>query len=381
MKRAMNLIIVLIVIFIIIISILLILIFNNNVTSDNTIKNNTIINNIYSNRIVLENNAILKNEVENNNITIDYGENYSSEPITTEPRVQEVSDQTNFYTVSNCVQRYIDDETITFTAIKMKVLTGDNTDVYSVYGKILKENEIGLGTDCYFIVKLCTKNSTFSVEQLENNYSSIEEIKLINDDNEILKKEDNTFLYYKITDEEVAKKYFRYYKNCMLYNQEEAYNLLDKAYREERFGSLDSFKKYIEEMKSYIIRSTVNMYARRTNNSYTIIDNYGNYYIFNGIGVMEYSVQLDNYTLETAIYVQKYESSSSTAKIETNIAKFINMINNRDYEHAYKLLNDTFKNENFKNIDSFISFIQDNTYEFNRISGVNHHTERRILCI
>ena len=36
------------------------------------------------------------------------------------------------------------------------------------------------------------------------------------------------------------------YKNAVLYNREEGYNLLDKDYREKRFGNYNTFSKYVE---------------------------------------------------------------------------------------------------------------------------------------
>ena len=60
-----------------------------------------------------------------------------------------------------------------------------------------------------------------------------------------------------------------------------------------------------------------------------------------------------------------YNEMSDTNKAASNMLKFINMINTKDYKHAYELLDNTFRQNNFNNIDSFEKYVKDNFYNIN----------------
>lgn len=114
--------------------------------------------------------------------------------------------------------------------------------------------------------------------------------------------ESNEFLPVYVTVEDVAKKYLNEYKNNMLSNVEEAYNSLNKEYREKRFENLNGYKNYLKNFISLSIYSMeLDKYSvTRINGNkiFNVYDKSGNQYIFKELSIMNYEVYLDEYTVE-----------------------------------------------------------------------------------
>ena len=94
-------------------------------------------------------------------------------------------------------------------------------------------------------------------------------------------------------------------------------------------------------------------------------DTYGKMYIFNVEKPMDFSLQLDIYTIESDEYKEQYESGNEEIKVQMNVNKFILMINNQDYETAYNLLDENFKNNYFKTLDDFVLYVRNKAYKYN----------------
>mgnify|MGYP000574921645 FL=1 len=80
---------------------------------------------------------------------------------------------------------------------------------------------------------------------------------------------------------------------------------------------------------------------------------------------MNFTVQMDDYTLETDEYKEKYMNSTVVDKIKLNVNKFMEMISNYDYDEAYGLLDETYKNNNFKTEKLYEKFIEQHFYDSN----------------
>lgn len=111
----------------------------------------------------------------------------------------------------------------------------------------------------------------------------------------------NEYIPVYITEEDMAKKYLNDYKNKMLNSPEDAYEVLNKEYREKRFGSLESFTEYLNEfIGSTNYDMEVDKYQIKNLGGYKyfdIYDNTGDHYIFKEISIMNYEVYLDGYTI------------------------------------------------------------------------------------
>lgn len=205
-------------------------------------------------------------------------------------------------------------------------------------------------------------------EPLENDINEINKTTII--ENGITYKTYNAVSYQFISDYQMCLNYFTKYKELLINSSEKAYDLLDKTYMQEKFGSLERFKQYIEENKQYIINSTMSSYTR-TNydnyNLYTLKDQYGNTYLFKETAVMEYTVQLDDYTLENEIFNETYEDAVNRDKGLLNVDKFFKMINMQDYTSAYAVLDENFKQNYFKTQLEFENYMKNKVFRYNKV--------------
>ena len=69
---------------------------------------------------------------------------------------------------------------------------------------------------------------------------------------------------------------------------------------------------------------------------------------------------LDTYTIDIEEFIEKYESVNEKEKVILNIQKFINSINDNNYNYAYNCLADSFKNNYFSNVEDFKNYIENN---------------------
>lgn len=203
----------------------------------------------------------------------------------------------------------------------------------------------------------------------ENNINEQSKTTII--ENGITYKTYNAVAYQFISDAQMCSNYFNQYKNMLINSYEEAYKLLDEEYKKEKFSNIDAFKEYIEKNKEYIINSSLKTYTR-TNydnyNLYTIKDQYGNTYIFKETAVMEYTVQLDDYTLENEIFNNTYKKASNRDKGLLNVDKFFKMINMQDYKSAYAVLDTNFKQNYFKTQKDFENYMKNKVFRYNKVN-------------
>lgn len=120
------------------------------------------------------------------------------------------------------------------------------------------------------------------------------------EDQEFLKNyEVNEYIPTYISDEDLTKIYLNEYVHIMYTDPQRAYELLDSEYKEKKFGSFDAFQIYVNSLTytSYKLdRFYVNNRGKYT--IYGAFDTNGNIFIFKTNGVMQYTVYLDDYTVE-----------------------------------------------------------------------------------
>ena len=117
-------------------------------------------------------------------------------------------------------------------------------------------------------------------------------------------------------------------------------------------------------------------YSKKVENNietYTCIDNLNNTFIIKINSTFEPEIQLDDYTIETDYFKTQYAQASNESKAVTDADKFMKMINSKDYETAYNLLDATYKANTFPTLSSYIqsmeaSFYENNFYEMKDIS-------------
>lgn len=215
--------------------------------------------------------------------------------------------------------------------------------------------------ECKYIITLDTYNATFMVEPIKKDIN-IEEIQLSKEIESIEVNSRNKYVYIRLNDGEISEKYFSEFKEIILNNQEEAYNLLDKEYRNIKFKDLKDFRNYVEKNREEIIKNNISKYLVNKNTEYTeyiCMDNYQNVYVFKVYAVKDYNVKLDTYTIPTEKFKTEYNKSKDQNKTMLNIDKWIQMLNNRDYRAAYEVLDETFRNNNFGSEEKFEQYMRE----------------------
>lgn len=259
-------------------------------------------------------------------------------------------------------------ETVKFEIDNMYVVdTKKEMTIFVVYGNIIytdknKAEPYGL------IIKEDTANLRFSIYPYEymtqNNYTeeNIKNTKLNITIEEYLEAKDaNNYNSGVYEDEYVCTYYFEKYKTQLNYNVEDLYNSLDKQYREKRFGTLEDYKKYVKENKEDLLSITLAGYGCdeiEGYERYICKDQYDNIYLFKQEYINQYTLILDTYTIESADYIEKYNLVTNQEKVITNISKFFEMINTKDYKVAYEKLSTEYKQTYFKTESDFENYIK-----------------------
>jgi len=260
----------------------------------------------------------------------------------------------------------------------------DSIKIYFVQGKNI-EYQNSNKSEVRLMIITDYINNTFSILPWEyvqkygyDKYEIGDSISLNFEVEEIQKNKNNVFAYKNKTKEDMIVEYFDIYKFKMLYDVESAYENLDVEYRNKRFGNLEEFKNYIKSRFSQIYISQIDSYISNNYDEYTEYvakDQYGNLYIFKETNVGEFTITLDTYTLEQEKFNVEYKKATNKDKVIMNIDKFFQMINAKDYKTSYKILNNNFKNLNFKTEDSFKDYMKSKLYNYNDVAYINYSDE------
>ncbi len=245
--------------------------------------------------------------------------------------------------------------------------TRDKT-LYSYIVKGVKDDNI-FNDEKYYIFDLDLLNNTFSITPLyQYNYTDINQIQPKEELKEIKSNNHNGFCFQRFTTDSIFKRYARVYINLLKNNLPKAYEMLDEEYKKLRFSNnYNNFVNYITQMNNNnkIDTEITEITKYNTNNEYLIKTQNDNRYIIKAEIPMDFTVQLDEYTIITDSFKQTYESASDIKKVSTNVDKIMKMINNYDYENLYNLLDETYKQTNFNNKNNFINYIQQHFYNSN----------------
>ena len=76
-------------------------------------------------------------------------------------------------------------------------------------------------------------------------------------------------------------------------------------------------------------------------------------------------------TLKNSFIEQEYSKETNQNRAKINVGKFFEMINNQDYDRAYDLLDETFKQRNFATVNDFKNYVIKEMY---KCSYVNYKT-------
>lgn len=189
---------------------------------------------------------------------------------------------------------------------------------------------------------------------------------------QIEKNENNTYKMTPISKDSTAERYFNTFLKHLKYDTQKSYELLDTQYRQQKFGSVNEYIKYVNDNAlTEIALKAYKVYTYTDYNQYVCIDNKNRYYIFNENGVMNFTTLLDTYTIDIPEFTEKYTDASDEEKVLLNIQRCFTAINDKDYKYVYNKLDNTFKTNNFKTLADFEKYINTNFFEKNKISASN----------
>lgn len=278
--------------------------------------------------------------------------------------IEKLRDATKFFSV----QQYIKDSVgESFVAKNMNILNEYRLTSFAVYGEIT-DKDSGNIEDIYLIFRVDTENNTYLIENLDEEYNSIDEINLETDLQEISNNGNNDFEYTTVNSENICRIYLENFTSLELNNPQEAYELIDTEYREKRFPTFEEYQEYIEQNKEIIQTGVLYQYSvdyKEDYTEYVLVDNFNNTYMLDETSIMNYTIKLDNYTIKVDSYEEEYNKLSDENKVQSNVYIFLQMINTKDYKHAYELLDNTFKNNNFDTVEKFENYIKQNFFSYN----------------
>lgn len=282
-------------------------------------------------------------------------------------------------TKENILDKLDDIKTSTINITNMYVSEKkDNKYVYIVKGE-LNNNTTSETKNFVIMVKVDAINRTFSIipqDYVEEKFSNIKlgDIIDIQMQEEIAKNTNNTYVFNAVSDEEYIKDLFIIYKIQTLYNYSFAYEHLNEEYKNKKFSTFTDFEEYMNSKKDEYKKMQLDKYKKTTTDSYTqyvCIDQNGKYYIFRETAPMNYTAILDTYTIDLPEFVEEYESATDENKVLLNIQKCFDAINDKDYKYVYNKLDDTFKANNFATLAEFEKYMQENTFDSNKIASSN----------
>lgn len=288
---------------------------------------------------------------------------------------------TNKITVDN-LYKYVQvlNTSSLFVPLEMSIVQDAEIKSFLVHG-IVESLQLEEISNIFILVNIDIINSRFSIYPINGEYSSIEDITNIQCDDSIEDNYINEFTQSKVNYETIAKDCLNRYKRLAIGKPEVIYNYLDKEYKDKRFGNIEEFKVYIKNNIKQISSMQCTKYYVEQQEGYTqyvIQDQYEKIYNFKVSSLLDFSIILDTYTLDLPEFIEKYKSASEQEKVGMNIEKVLEAINSKDYKYVYNKLDDTFKNNNFKTLNEFEKYIENNFYNYNDIKYLKFITKGEI---
>lgn len=245
----------------------------------------------------------------------------------------------------------------------------ENVNSYYVFGKYNDQ-------EYDFVIVLDEANDTFEIYL--DNY--LKDLSIARDDNKSIKKigastieenDNNSYIVKDVNEKIIVKDYFDEYVNLMKSNPEMAYEKLNSEYKAKRFIDYGKFKEYVDKIVELNEGFSVKQYKTTDMKSYTELVckyDFGRTMIFYIKGQNNYSVALDSYTIPSETYKFEYSNSTDEKKAQMCLNRFLECINNNDYESAYSYLNDSFKSNNFASVGQFEEYVKSNWFELDGFS-------------
>ena len=259
-------------------------------------------------------------------------------------------------------------QTIYYNTIKF-----DEQSQYYIYG-IYWKNNYKEKHNVYITIDIEEEKLLYAYEQsaiditLQQFLNEIKKIDVTKINTNIDFNENKKVNYLEYNTAAKIERYYRYYIDLVQYDTKEAYELLDENYKEKRFGNFENYLNYINENKNNIINTKLQKYTAKyfedtEQYQYACLDNNNKYFIINENSLLDYSILLDEYTIDIPQFVEKYNNSDEQNKVALNLDKFIKGINDKNYNYSYSILADSFKKNKYPSINLFEQEVKSQFFE------------------
>ncbi len=272
---------------------------------------------------------------------------------------------------SKNVFNYVDDinTNVIVDILQIRRYMNSNSYQYAVYC-IIQDNDNNLIKKAYYNVYIDMNTNAFGVEPILSHIENIDSIK--SNDVIVTKNDYNEVPANNSTENESLKEKFNMFKRLMLSDTGIAYDYLDEKYRTAKFGTQENFEKYVETKRAELKEANLTKYKINTYNEYLqyiFLDQNNNYYIFNETEPLNYKVILDTYTIDLPEFTDKYVELGEVDKVKANIQRIFDSINDNDYRYLYNKLDETFKQNNFPNVEDLEKYMKNNFFTNNSLQS------------
>ena len=263
-------------------------------------------------------------------------------------------------------------EKLIIITLKNKEIVKENTEKFCVNAIAVNEENKLKSNFCIF-VNLDIKNKTFSIEPIDSNNETFDNIKIINNDERIVPTNNNTYTDLSWGNEQLINKYINDFKKIAIAAPKISYNYVEEDYKRLKFSDEEKYIAYIQKNKDRILKADLSKYRVRYSENYNefiCVDQNNFYYIFRQEKnkPLNYNVVLDTYTIDASEFIEKYNNGNAQQKVGMNIEKIISAINCKDYEYIYDKLDETYKKNNFPTIERLEEVLKNNAFDINNVS-------------
>lgn len=352
--------------------------------------------------IVLLNTNEPSEEYINNNSTLSDGHEYVQTFIT----IQKVSSRDMFLSINDNIQKYIDylrknkiEEAKTISESQLFTNLGKNktyfwaTEMYQVdiykSSVFFVKGETSLNDEeKYLCIQVDYKNNTYRmIEITEQQFKTAQTQEWDLESQQEISIEDKTFNKYEFSvynDYNLVTSYFDRYKLYIKNNNlQKAYEYLDNEYKRQKFNNdYTKFTSYINGIN--IIGVNITAYASETKDGYTqylLKGDNDNIYIMRSTSMGQFTILLDNYTIESQEFIKQYSLLSDEEKVATNVDKIFKCLNNKEYLVVYNYLADSFKNNYFKTYEEFEKYAKNTFFDYNYVGALSISEEQSYYVI
>lgn len=138
---------------------------------------------------------------------------------------------------------------------------------------------------------------------------------------------------------------------------------LDEEYKNARFPTKDDYIYYLQISSDRFKTTQAEKFSFKKDGdktTYIISDKNDVFYEMTQTKPSDLKIKYDSYTVVDSDKINSYESLKPERKVQSNIAKWIDMINNRDYIAAYNVLDKTFRETNYGSVEKFADYMKQN---------------------